>query len=414
MGWEDIANKLNKEEEKKREQEERAARQRERAEEKQREAEERARQQQGRAPKEWTPKKSQETVTRYSAETIQDFDYRHDITYRDRSRYTRDQLEYGRDQAIGKMRGIGKWSEEQINKYRAAPHFRVAFIKAPEDKTFALFKMNKEELQKLEREPELVLIGPKDKQIGVPVKVSEYLEATRDRNMAEAIRNQHMPLPETVYNKEINPKTQELELTYKESLVKEDNKIRMLKPKEKEHEQERAVVTEKEQKRTVREAMPVNAKGEHTDWAELSAELAEANEMVTDRDLYGATQNGVNRDTTRVYDGNNIAAQTNSRINDAYAADKERREAGLENPHQDAVYDEVHDDPEPDVVSKDTTADKQQPQHEDSYTYRSEPAGSSRTETRSVEPTGQLSYRELIEQQDEEYYNEEMEHTFGS
>ena len=216
MSWEDIASKLNKEEEKKREQEERAARQRERAEEKQREAEERARQQQGRAPKEWTPKKSQETVTRYSAETIQDFDYRHDITYRDRSRYTRDQLEYGRDQAIGKMRGIGKWSEEQINKYRAAPHFRVAFIKAPEDKTFALFKMNKEELQKLEREPELVLIGPKDKQIGVPVKVSEYLEATRDRNMAEAIRNQHMPLPETVYNKEINPKTQELELTYKE------------------------------------------------------------------------------------------------------------------------------------------------------------------------------------------------------
>ena len=158
----------------------------------------------------------------------------------------------------------------------------------------------------------------------------------------------------------------------------------------------------------------MNAKGEHTDWAELSAELAEANEMVTDRDLYGATQNGVNRDTTRVYDGNNIAAQTNSRINDAYAADKERREAGLENPHQDAVYDEVHDDPEPDVVSKDTAADKQQPQREDSYTYRSEPAGSSRTETRSVEPTGQLSYRELIEQQDEEYYNEEMEHTFGS
>lgn len=272
--------------------------------------------------------------------------------------------------------------------------------------------------------PEIVVTSPYQEKVGAPVPVNEFLEKTDKDTLFEVMKEEQGKktyLIDSVYDRK-----DERELEYHSSC------IQMQKEKEKE-QTEPVFFSEKDNS-----LRPMSERPE-----ELEAALKEANEELLDKDLYEFSDAGVSHDTVMLGDAHNVTVQKNSRIREAGAAEQERfewgRDTGFKGP---AVLDAIRDDEwsnasaapktkeqyhselynmEQDVseLSGEEAAMEKEAREEQ---YDREPVVDDQDlydpDVQEPEPEPEpeeekpMSYRERIEAEDREFWEEDLERTF--
>lgn len=272
--------------------------------------------------------------------------------------------------------------------------------------------------------PEIVVTSPYQEKVGAPVPVNEFLDKTDKDTLFEVMKEEQGKktyLIDSVYDRK-----DERELEYHSSC------IQMQKEKEKE-QTEPVFFSEKDNS-----LRPMSERPE-----ELEAALKEANEELLDKDLYEFSDAGVSHDTVMLGDAHNVTVQKNSRIRDAGAAEQERfewgRDTGFKGP---AVLDAIRDDEwsnasaapktkeqyhselynmEQDVseLSGEEAAMEKEAREEQ---YDREPVVDDQDlydpDVQEPEPEPEpeeekpMSYRERIEAEDREFWEEDLERTF--
>lgn len=307
--------------------------------------------------------------------------------------------------------------------------YRVSLIKDENEDLNKILTKSAKEWEQDARDgkqiPEIVVTSPYQEKVGAPVPVNEFLDKTDKDTLFEVMKDEQGKktyLIDSVYDRK-----DERELEYHSSC------IQMQKEKEKE-QTEPVFFSEKDNS-----LRPMSERPE-----ELEAALKEANEELLDKDLYEFSDAGVSHDTVMLGDAHNVTVQKNSRIRDAGAAEQERfewgRDTGFKGP---AVLDAIRDD----EWSNASAAPKTKEQyHSELYNMEqdvSELSGEeaamekeAREEQYDREPVvdGQdlydpdvqepepepepeeeeekpMSYRERIEAEDREFWEEDLERT---
>lgn len=306
--------------------------------------------------------------------------------------------------------------------------YRISLIKDENEDLNKILTKSAKEWEQDARDgkqiPEIVVTSPYQEKVGAPVPVNEFLDKTDKDTLFEVMKDEQGKktyLIDSVYDRK-----NERELEYHSSC------IQMQKEKEK-GQTEPVFFSEKDN--TLR---PMSERPE-----ELEAALKEANEELLDKDLYEFSDAGVSHDTVMLGDAHNVTVQKNSRIRDAGAAEQERfewgRDTGFKGP---AVLDAIRDDEwsnasaapktkeqyhselynmEQDVseLSGEEAAMEKEAREEQ---YDREPVVDNQDlydpDVQEPEPEPEeeeerpMSYRERIEAEDREFWEEDLERTF--
>ena len=305
--------------------------------------------------------------------------------------------------------------------------YRVSLIKDENEDLNKILTKSAKEWEQDARDgkqiPEIVVTSPYQEKVGAPVPVNEFLDKADKDTLFEVMKDEQGKktyLIDSVYDRK-----NERELEYHSSC------IQMQKEKEKE-QTEPVFFSEKDNS-----LRPMSERPE-----ELEAALKEANEELLDKDLYEFSDAGVSHDTVMLGDAHNVTVQKNSRIRDAGAAEQERfewgRDTGFKGP---AVLDAIRDD----EWSNASAAPKTKEQyHSELYNMEQDVSELSGEEAAmekeareeqydrepvvddqdSYDPNVQepepepepeedkpMSYRERIEAEDREFWEEDLERT---
>lgn len=329
-----------------------------------------------------------------------------------------------KDTAIRTAKGLQKCEHTASHEHA----YRVSLIKSEnEDLNKVLTKSAKEWEQDArdgKQIPEIVITSPYQEKVGAPVPVNEFLDKTDKDTLFEVMKDEQGKktyLIDSVYDRK-----DERELEYHSSCIQVQ--------KEREEKQTEPVFFS-ERDNTLR---PMSERPE-----ELEAALKEANEELLDKDLYEFSDAGVSHDTVMLGDAQNVATQKNSRIRDAGAAEQERfewgRDTGFKGP---AVLDAIRDD---EWSNASATPKTKEQYHSELYNMTQDISELSGEEAamekeareeqydrapdtydedlhdqdmQEPEPEPEpeeekpMSYRERIEAEDREFWEEDLERTF--
>lgn len=292
--------------------------------------------------------------------------------------------------------------------------YRISLVKEKnEDLNQILVKKVDEwdkEAEAGKRIPEIIITSPEQKQIGTPVPVNEFLHRMDKDTLFEVTKDDpaRMYLIDSVYDRK-----DEDELEYHSSCVPD-------KSKEKEEPVFFSI-----QDNTLKQ---MSERPE-----ELEAVLREANEELMDKDLYEFSDAGVVHDTTRMADAQHVTVQKYDRIQQAGAAEQERLEWGRDTGNKcpaalDAVrdneeanasgvpkkkeqyYSEFYNMPqdiselpaEEAAMEKEVEEEQQDKAQEESEQVQDEQPAEEK----------EMSYRERIEAEDRDFWEEDLERTF--
>lgn len=314
--------------------------------------------------------------------------------------------------------------------------YRVVLIKDGKDKVQDIIGKTAKDFEKDREEgkriPEIALVSPSGEIKDAPIPVDRYLKYIGKETLAHCTREDRVtPIIESVYNKSKNG----LEFTYdstydKKTLEKHKDLANEIKKKTKDllHGQDKKTTTIEKTA------------------AEREAERASKNDELIDKDKWEFGDAGVNRDVTLISDEKNMHTQLSHKIAQTYEAEQERLD-DIEN-HQEvpaATQEAIGGD---DVTHESPYRINRQPgdgeatwktyEQEQYQDYKAEEAVWSAKDFEDINMNGipdeyeeqyyegrngngipdnqekGLSWREQIELQDEEYWNGEMERTYGA
>lgn len=301
----------------------------------------------------------------------------------------------GKETALQIIQELKK-EDIQVNHENA---YRISLIKnEKEDLTAVLLKKEaewEEEIVNGKEIPEIVVTSSYQAQVGAPIPINEFLGNLEKETLAETLKENDKKeyLIDSVYDR-----TEE-GLQYHSSRIQDEN-----------NKEQANFFSIKNNT-----LMPMADRYE-----ELEAILQEANEELIDKDKYEFSDGGIVFDTNIIGDANHASAIKSARIQQAGAAEQERLEWGRDtNNKGPAVLDAIRDDDVSDIappkqmyysefynmeqdvskLSGEREAMEQEVKEEMEDQVREEPP---------EQPQEHMSYRERIEAEDRDFWEEDL------
>ena len=321
-------------------------------------------------------------------------------------------LEYkkGKEIAVQMAKDLQKEKVKEHHDHE----YRISLVKDKEEKLNDILLKHKEEwdkdVQQGKEIPEIIITSPYQEQIGAPVPVNEFLDKMKAETLIETAKDdwEKSYLIDSVYDR-----AKDHELEYDSSRIQEEN--------------------EKSRYFSVRD----NAMVPMSDrYEELEAALKEANEELIDKDKYEFSDGGIVHDTTMLGDAANASSQKRGRIQEQGAAEQERLEYGRDTGNKEpAPLDAIRDDEwanasattktknvyysetynmEQDISeqSGEEAAIEQEVREEQQDRAEEEPIDSMQTQDEPEQEENHMSYRDQIEAEDREYWEEDLVREF--
>lgn len=319
--------------------------------------------------------------------------------------YQTQALEYqeGKEAALQMAKTLQK--EEDRGNYETT--YRISLVKDEKEDLTAVLLKKAEEWEKDVRDgkeiPEIIITSPYQEQIGAPIPINEFLNKMEEETLAETMKDNEtkMCLIDSVYDR-----TEDEELKFHSARVQVEN-----------NKDEYNFFSIKDNA-----FIPMADKYE-----ELEAILKEANEELIDKDKYEFSDGGIVFDANMIGDANHASAIKSERIEQAGAAEQERLEWGRDTRNKGpAVLDAIRDDdvsaPPPKQmyyselynmeqdISK--LSGEEEAMEQDVKEEWQEAKENAEEAEEQEQPKTHMSYRERIEAEDREFWEEDLVRSF--